>query len=65
MTLTTYIDSNPAVKIPDACIVKRSILEKFGLQGDSRFLFGFPHWQAGIVLVKKTPAAEDFLSRWY
>lgn len=65
MTLTTYIDRNPALRIPNACIVKRSILDKFGLAGDRRFLFEFPHWQAGVALVKKTQAAMDFLGRWY
>lgn len=65
MTLTTYIDRNPALKIPNACIVKRSILDKFGLAGNQRFLFEFPHWQAGVALIKKTQAAVDFLGRWY
>lgn len=65
MTLTTYIDRNPAVRIPNAGIVKRGILEKFGLASDAEFLFNFPHWQAGLVLVKKTQAALDFLGRWY
>ena len=31
MTLTTYIDRNPSVRIPNVCIVKQSILEKFRL----------------------------------
>lgn len=44
MTLTTYIDRNPTLRIPNACIVKRSILDKFGLAGDRQFLFKFPHW---------------------
>ena len=64
-SLSTYIDRNPNINIPNICIVKQSILKKFNLELNSDFLFNFPHWQAGLMLVKKTKEAISFLDRWY
>lgn len=63
--LTTYIDNNPNIKIPNIGIVKMEILKKFNLEQDERFLFYFPHYQAGIFLIKNTKENIEFLDEWY
>ena len=65
MSLSTYIDKNPNINIPNICIVKQSILKQFGLETNRDFLYKFPHWQAGLILIKKTSEAISFFDRWY
>lgn len=57
LALTTYIDRNPNIKIPNISIVKKTILKEFNLLTNEHFLFQYPHWQAGLVMIKKTPKA--------
>ena len=44
MGVSTYIDRNPNIKIPNAGIVKVEILQKFNLQNNTEFLFDYPHY---------------------
>lgn len=44
MGISTYIDINPNIKIPNAGIIKLEILQKFNLQNNTEFLFNYPHY---------------------
>lgn len=63
--ITTYIDRNPNIQIPNICVVKKEILQKFGLVDNQKFLFQFPHFQAGLFILRKTQDVINFLGRWY
>ena len=64
MGISTYIDRNPNIKIPNVGIVKLEILQKFNLQNNTEFLFNYPHYQAGIFLLQKSQESIDFINKW-
>ena len=51
--------------IPDELIVRREILEKFGLWDNEFFRKKYPHWQAGVLLLRKDVWTLKFIQRWY
>ena len=63
--ITTYIDRNPRIKnIPNACIIKNEILQDFDLLYDNNLKFSYPHYQAGIFLLKNDDRTFRFLRQW-
>lgn len=50
---------------PNITIVKREILDEFGLRNNDEFLFKFPHWQSGLILLKNNSETIEFLKEWY
>ena len=50
---------------PNVTIVKKEILDEFGLSNNEEFLFRFPHWQSGLILLRNNAETVDFLKEWY
>lgn len=63
--LSTYIDKNPNIRISNVGIVRLEILRKFELETSMEFLFDFPHYQAGLVIIRKCDEAIELLNSWY
>lgn len=64
----TFFNERPWPRFPgfpNVTIVKKEILNEFGLENDLDFLFYYPHWQAGLVLLRKNKETVDFLKEWY
>ena len=50
--------------IPCGYIARREITDKMNLTGDEKFLRGFKHWRAGLIVVVKTPKTEKLIKDW-
>lgn len=46
-------------------IIRREILEYFNLLNDMDFLLNFPHYQAGVLLIRKNDASVNFVNEWF
>lgn len=51
-------------KCPIAVQVRRELLEAAGLAGDEDFLYRFPHYQSGVVLLRKCRETAELVSAW-
>ena len=50
--------------IPCGYITRKEITDKLALSKDNEFLYRFPHWQAGLIIVVKTPRTEKLMKDW-
>ena len=46
-------------------IIRKQVLQKMNLNENKDFLFDFPHWQAGVILIRNTQSMREFVGRWY
>lgn len=53
-----------SIWVPCGYIVRKEILNKFGISDDKYFLYKYPHWQSGLIVVTKTPKTEKLMHNW-